>query len=252
MTEVLYKDVSRPRDARPLGILLGLSVLAGLKGIQTGLADIAFLNEPLDLPRRTDSDERIAELEKERDALLASLRFTSLNIKSFIPLYVKHLMDPAHPADYSYRYLQEEQRGVDDLRCLDAENRGSLDKYLRNIRAMEALTQLVDNLETLKKHRAENLQAGGAPIPTEVLGVRIGEFVLITSATEVLTEISLNIKKASPHPHTFIAAFTNGYVHYGAPAGDYARGGYEVMECLLAPEWQALFETKAADMLRRL
>jgi len=252
VTEVLYKDVSRPRDARPLGILLGLSVLEGLKSIRTGPAEITIINEPLELPRRTDSDQRIAELEKERDALLESLRFTSLNIKSFIPLYFKHLMDPAHPADYSYRYLQEKQIGIDDLRCLDVENRRNMDKYLRNIRAMEALTQLVDNLETLKKHRAENLQAGGASIRTEVLGVRIGEFVLITSATEVLTEISLNIKEASPYPHTFIAAFTNGYVHYGAPAGDYARGGYEVMECLLAPEWQALFETKAADVLRRL
>ncbi len=252
VTEVLYKDVTRPRDARPLGMMLGLSVLKAVREIQTAPAAIKVINEPLELPRRTDSAARIVDLEKERDELLASLRFSSLNLKSFIPLYLKHLADPDHPADYSYRYLQEEQRGADDLRSMDRENRRFLDKYLHNIRAMEALTQVVDNLETLKKHRAENEAAGGKPIPTELMGVRVGDFVLLTSATEVLTEISLNIKRASPHPHTFIAAFTNGYLHYGAPASDYPRGGYEVMECLLAPEWQEVFEKKAAEVLARL
>jgi hypothetical protein len=252
VTEVLYKDVTRARDARPLGMMLGLSVLKAVREIETSDAEIQVLNESVELPRRTDSDQRIAELEKERDELLASLRFTSLNIKTFVPLYIKYLSDPVHPADYSYRYLQEEQRGVDDLKWLDADNRRNLEKYLRNVRAMEALTQLVDNLETLKKHRAENEEAGGKPIPTEMMGVKIGDFTLLTSATEVLTETSLKIKKASPHGQTFIAAFTNGYLHYGAPASDYPRGGYEVMECLLAPEWEGIFERKALEILGKL
>ncbi len=252
VTEVLYKDVTRPRDARPLGMMLGLSVLQAARKIRTGPASVTVINEPVALPRRVDSDACIAGLERERDELLASLRFTSLNLKAFVPLYLRHLMDPAHPGDYSYRYLQEEARGVDDLRQMDAENRRSLDKYLHNIRAMEALTQIVDNLETLKKHREENAHAGGMPIATEMMGVRVGDFVLITSATEVLTEVSLEVKRSSPHAFTFVAAFTNGYLHYGAPATDYPRGGYEVMECLLAPEWQGVFETKAADILARL
>lgn len=252
VTELLYKDVTRPRDARPLGMMLGLSVLKALKTIHPGDAELRLVRESLELPRRSDSDQRIAELERERDEALASLRFSSLNLKSFIPLYLKHLMDPEHPADYSYRYLREQQMGVDDLELLDADNRRCLDRYLENIRTMEALTQMVDDIETLKKHRAENDEAEGQPIPTEVTGVRIGEFVLVTSATEVLTEVSLNIKRASPHPLTFVAAFTNGYLHYGAPAGDYARGGYEVRECLLAPEWQDVFEQTAASVLARL
>ena len=252
VTEVLYKDMTRPRDARPLGMMLGLSVLKAVRAIKTAPAHVRVVNEPLELPRRIDSAERIRAMEKERDELLASLRFTSLNIKSFVPLYLKHLMDPAHPADYSYRYLQEEQRGVDDLRLMDRENQRCLDKYLHNIRVMEALTQIVDGLDTLKKHQAENEEAGGKPIRTEVMGVRVGDFVLLTSATEVLTEVSLNIKKASPHALTCVAAFTNGYLHYGAPASDYPRGGYEVVECLLGPDWQEAFEKKAAEVLKKL
>lgn len=253
VTELLYKDVNRPRDARPLGMMLGLSVLKAVRGIETtSSASICLINESIELPRRSDSAARISERECERAELLASLRFTSLNLKSFLPLYMKHLADPTHPADYSYRYLQEEALGVEDLNYMDAENRRNIDKYLRNIRVMERLTLLADDIETLKKHALENVGAGGQPIVTEVMGVKVGEFVLITSATEVSTEIALHIKKSSPHPHTYISAFTNGYLHYGSPASDYVKGGYEVTECLLAPEWEKIYEGKALNILGRL
>lgn len=49
-----------------------------------------------------------------------------------------------------------------------------------------------------------------------------------------------------------MAAFSNGYLHYGAPAEYYDKGGYEVTECLLAPEWQAIYEAKAIELLNRL
>lgn len=49
-----------------------------------------------------------------------------------------------------------------------------------------------------------------------------------------------------------MAGFTNGYLHYGPPAAAYGQGGYEVTECLLAPEWQALYEKTAAGILARL
>ncbi|HEX7010081.1 MAG TPA: hypothetical protein VF184_08865 [Phycisphaeraceae bacterium] len=43
---------------------------------------------------------------------------------------------------------------------------------------------------------------------------------------ELLTEVGLNLKKASGFEHTMIAAFSNGCMHYGAPAADYDKGGY--------------------------
>lgn len=252
ITEVLYKDVNRPRDAEPLGVILGLSALKAFTDIHTGPAKLAVITETVDFPRRTDSPERIASLQHEQTELLESLRFTSLNLKTFLPLYIKYALDPDHPSDYSYRYLQAQQRDSDELAAMDAENRENIRKYLNNIRAMEKLARIQDKIATLRFHQALNHEAGTATIPAEIQGIRIGDFVLVTCPAEVLVQVGLNIKQASPHEHTFIAAFTNGYMHYGPPAADYPKGGYEVTECLLAPAWQQLFEHKANDILRRL
>jgi hypothetical protein len=252
ITEILYKDVNRPKDSEPLGTMLGLSTLEGIRGIQTGDATLSVVNESLPLPRRTDVPERVEALRAEQDELLASLRSTSLNLKTFLPLYIKHALDPDHPSYYSYRYLQAEKMGTDELAGIDAENRRNIDKYLSNIRAMEKLARIQDKIGTLLKHKAYNDASGEATIDTEVMGVKIGDCVLISSPTEMLVEVGLNVKKASPYEHTFISAFSNGYIHYGPPACEYDKGGYEVTECLLAPEWQELYETKADEVIRKL
>ena len=252
VTEVLYKDANRPRDAEPVGVMLGLSALRAIGNIRTRDADLNVASATVELPRRTDSEERIAELEQEQATLLASLRGTSLNWRSFLPLYLKHALNPEFPTDYSYRYLHAEQIGSNELRALDAGNRGLLEKYLSNIHVMERLARNQDRIATLKVHQTINRESGETTIHTEVQGIRIGDCVLVTSPAEVCVEVGLNVKRASPYEHTFVAAFSNGYVHYGAPAGDYAMGGYEVTECLLAPEWQEIFEKTAAEVIARL
>ena len=252
ITAVLYKDTSQPRDAERFGTMLGLSTLDALKNIRTGEATLNVINEPLLLPRRTDSDQRIAALQEEQARLLRSLRGTSLNLKTFLPLYIKHALDPERPSYYSYRYLQSEQTGSDDLSGIDAQNRGHMAKYLRNIHTMEKLARNQDRIATFERHKAINKVAGEPSVATEVQGIRIGDFFLITSPAEVLVEVGLNVKNASPHKHTFMAAYSNGYIHYGPPAADYDKGGYEVVECFIAPEWQELYERKANDVLRRL
>jgi neutral ceramidase len=78
----------------------------------------------------------------------------------------------------------------------------------------------------IKKHQELNDQAGVPTIPAEVQGIKIGDCVLITSPAELLVEIGLNLKKASPYECTLVAPFSNGYMHYGAPADAYSRGGY--------------------------
>ncbi|MEW6355576.1 MAG: hypothetical protein AB1696_04560 [Planctomycetota bacterium] len=252
VTEVLYKDVTRPRDAEPVGAMLGLSTLKALRDIQTKDADLSVASETVELPRRTDIPARIEELEQEQAALLKSLRSTSLNIRTFLPLYIKYALNPQYPSDYSYRYMHAEQIGADDLAALDAENRKNIEKYLSNIYAMEKLARIQDKIATHKRHQAINRDSGEETVRTEVQGIRIGDFVLVTSPAEVLTEVGLNVKRASPFEYTFVAAFSNGYVHYGPPAGDYERGGYEVTECFLAPEWQQIFEKTAGEVIRRL
>ena len=135
---------------------------------------------------------------------------------------------------------------------MDSLNQRNIKKYLRNIYAMEKLARIEDDIATLKKHQAINDDSGEPTVPAEVQGIKIGDFVLITSPAEVLVKIGLNVKKASPYKHTFMAAFSNGYLHYGPPANDYGRGGYEVTECLLAPQWQKIYEQKAREIIRRL
>ena len=56
----------------------------------------------------------------------------------------------------------------------------------------------------------------------------------------------------SPCGPPLVAGCSNGYVHDGPPADAAARGGYEVTECRLAPEWQALYEAKAKEILGKL
>jgi len=250
--DVSFKDFKRPRDIEPLGVALGLAVLEALRMVETGDADLSVITETIALPRRTDIPERIGELEREQSRLLASLRFTCLNFKAFLPLYLEHALHPEHPADYSYRYLQEESVRADGLRAMDAHTRSCVEKYLANIRAMEKLARIQDDIATLEHHRALNDAAGEPTISAEVQGIRIGKCVLITSSAELLVEVGLNIKRRSPYEHTFVVAYSNGYIYYGAPAADYSKGGYEVTECLLAPEWQEIYERKASEIISRL
>ena len=252
ITDVFFKDFNRPRDTEPLGTMLGLGTLKVLKDIRTKDAKLSVISETIKLPRRTDIPERIKSLQTEQTELLESLRFTTLSIKTFLPLYIKHALNPDFPLDYSYRYLQSEKIGADELSAMDSFNRRNIEKYLKNIYAMEKLARIQDKITTLKKHQAINDEAGEATISAEVQGIKIGDCVLITAPIEVLVEVGLNVKKASPYKHTFIAAYSNGYIHYGPPAADYSKGGYEVTECLLAPQWQQIYEKKANEIIRKL
>lgn len=60
---------------------------------------------------------------------------------------------------------------------------------------------------------------------------------------EMLAEVGFNVKRASPFARTYVISNSNGYLVtcYSPPASYYGRGGYEVTECLLAPEWEAVF-----------
>lgn len=249
VTEVLYKDVNRPRDSEPIGTMLGLSTLNALREIKTAEAKLRVISETILLPRRTDIPERLESLRQEQTELLQSLRSTSLNLKTFLPLYIKYALSPDYPADYAYRYLHAESIGTKELAAMDSENKNNIEKYLNNIRAMEKLTRIQEKIATLKRHQAINDEAGEPTISAEVQGIKIGDCVLITAPIEVLTEVGLNVKNASPYPHTFVVPFSNGYMHYGAPAEAYDRGGYEVTECLLAPEWQKIYEKKANEII---
>ena len=251
---VLYKDVDHPRHAEPLGNMLGISTLRALRAVKTKAdARLAVFNEMLTLPR-ADLAERIVAQEAEQLRLVQSLKGTSLNLKTFLPLVVKYNLSPEFPSGYSHRYLHEQQIGRDDLAKMDATNRANIQQYIQNIHTMEQLTRTQTNLALLRKHQADNVAAGKRTIDVEVAGLRIGDLTLITFPGELTVQIGLNIKQKSPHERTFVAGYTNGYIYY-SPTAEQLRnvgGAQEDSDCILAPEWQALFETKAADILKRL
>ena len=251
---VLYKDVNNPRSAEPLGNMLGLSTLKGIRKTKTRKdGRMTLINETLKLPR-ANLVERIAAMESERDRLLRSLKGTSLNLKTFLPLAVKYSLSREFPSYYSHRYLHEKKMGRNHLARLDAENRRNMQQYIKNIHTMEKLTRLQTNLILLNKRRATKLAAASRTLDVEVVGLRIGDFVLITFPGELTVQIGLNIKKKSPHKRTFVAGYTNGYIYYTPTAEQLQNVGraQEDSDCLVAPEWQKMFEDKVAEILKKL
>lgn len=251
---VLYKDVAHPRDAEPLGNMLGLSTMRAAKQIKTqDRAALKVVNETLQLPR-VDFTSRIQALEAEQARLVKSFAGTSLNLKTFVQLLVNHGLSADFPSYYSHRYLHDQQLGRDPFQRLDAENRRNMEQYLRNVYTMEELTKVQTNLALLRMHQAQYVAANSKTLDAELVGLRVGEFVLTTFPGELTAQIGLNLKKASPHPLTFVAGYSNGYIYYSPTAEQLQNKGWAQEDCdtLLAPEWQPIYERKAAALLKGL
>ena len=249
-----YKGVHSPRDAEPLGDMLGLSALKAARKVACrDRAALRVINETVALPR-ADIPPRIAALEAEQARLLDSLQGTSLNLKTFVPLYVKYQVSPAFPSADSHAYRHGESIGRDDLAKLDAANRANIEQYIANIRVMEELTRVRTNLALLKMHLAQTVAAGKPTIEVEVVGLRIGDFVLVTAPGELTVQTGLDLKKRSPHELTFVSGYTNGYIYYMPTAEQLRNPGHAQEDCdtLVAPEWQAIFEARALEILRKL
>tara|TARA_R110002073_G_scaffold64719_19_gene161983 strand:+ start:8221 stop:9774 length:1554 start_codon:yes stop_codon:yes gene_type:complete len=251
---VMYKDVENVRSAEPLGNMLGLSALQALRKIECREdARFKWVSETLALPRG-DRSERIFQLEAEQQRLMKSLGGTSLNLKTFLPLVVKYNLSGEFPAYYSHRYLLDDKLGRNDLSRLDAENRRNMNAYINNIHTMEELTRVNTNLALLRKHQQSLVDSGKRTIDVELAAVRVGDFVLTTFPGELTVRIGLNIKERSPHSHTFVAGYTNGYIYYAPTADQLANvgGAQEDSDCILDPQWQQVYEVKVAEMLGKL
>lgn len=253
LNPVRYKDVSHPRHAEPLGNMLGLSVLRTVRAITTADGPLKVIRETIALPR-ADHAERIEALQAEQARLVKSFKGTSLNLKTFLELTNKYNLSKEFPSYDAHLYLTEKAQGRSDLLKLDEANRRNLQAYMDNALTTEKLTRVQANLALLQKHQATNLAAGRRPLEVELVGVRVGEFVLITFPGELTVEVGLNVKKASPHKSTFVAGYTNGYIYY-TPTAEQLRnrgGAQEDSDCLLAPEWEKVFYARVAELLKTL
>ena len=250
-----YKAVSHPPKAEPLGAMLGLSVMRVARHLQTSHdAGLKLESTKLEIPRAADFEKRIAALEAKRLRLAASIQGTNLDFKSFLPLLIQHRLSPEGPSGHVQQYLREQAGGAEDLLKFDKDNQAALEACLRNIEVMEALGRLNANLALLKKHHAQTLAAGSKGLEVEVCGLRVGDFRLITFPGELTVQVGLNIKKAAPHGHSFVAGYTNGYIYYAPTAAQRKNTGHAQEDCdtLVAPEWQALFEARALELLKKL
>ena len=137
---------------------------------------------------------------------------------------------------------------------MDAQNRSRMKAYVHNIYTMEELSRIGTNLRLLKLHQQQNLDAASRTLTVEVIGLRIGDFVMVTFPGELTVRIGLKIKAAANHDLTFVAGYTNGYIYY-APTAEQLRnvgGAQEDSDCILAPQWEALFHKQVAHLLDRL
>jgi hypothetical protein len=142
--------------------------------------------------------------------------------------------------------------GRNDMAVMDSINRADVDNYRNNIYIMEELTRVNENLSLLRMHQEE--AAGRKTIHVEIMGIKIGDFVLITFPGELSVQIGISIKEKSPFEYTFVAGYSNGYIFY-APTAEQLRntgGAQEDCDTNLAPEWQKLYEEKVSEILNRL
>jgi hypothetical protein len=252
---VHYKEVNRAPDAEPLGNLLGARVLEATKKLAVAPGgELAVKQRVISLPRAADYQRRIDAIEAERNRLVGSLKGTNINFKTFLPLLIQQRLDPEFPSAYAQGYLHDRNLGRDGLARLDAENRSQVEAYLANIQIMEQLTRLNTNLALLRMHQAKANAVAARTLEVEMCALRIGDFKLVTFPGELTVEIGLNIKRAAHDPRAFVAGYTNGYIYYTPAVEQRTNTGYaqEDCDCMVAPEWQKIFETNALEMLRGL
>ena len=250
--EIAQMDNDHPAWEAGFGVTLGQSVIDAHRNARPTEAVLRVASEVVAFPLRKDISNEVAALREEQAKLLASTRYTNLDFKTFLPLYLKYALHPQHPQTHSYRYLQARGTGNPNFDALDVRNRTAIAKYLESLQAMEKMARNEEKIATLLRHQEVIDTLGTTEVAAEVQGVRIGDCVYITAPMEVLTETGLTIKKSSPFPHTFVASDTNGYLHYAPPASYYPRGGYESTECLLDPEWEPRFHAAVERIFVRL
>ncbi len=252
IAEVNKCDIEQTRGSAEFGEKLGKSILEGYGKITTGPTNLKVVTKNAEFPFRTDIPDIIASLKQEQAEMQASLRYTSLDFKAFLPLYLKYKLHPEYPSHWAYRYLQARDCGNRDFEKMDERNKVAVEKYLDSLHKMEMMARNEEKIATLTKHQEIIGEIGTATVPAEIKGIKVGECVLITAPMEVLSEVGFNVKKISPFKYTYIVSIANGYLHYSPPASYYPRGGYEVTECLLAPEWEKVFMKTVENIFREL
>jgi len=108
-------------------------------------------------------------------------------------------------------------------------------------------------LELPGKQRNETtIEKDYPPTPLNITAARVGDIAFVGIGCEVLTEIGMAIKAASPYKHTFVISHCNGAAGYLPPEHLYVEGGYEIRSSPFAPQAADIVVKQAVKMLHEL
>lgn len=108
-------------------------------------------------------------------------------------------------------------------------------------------------LELPGKPRNETaIEKDHPPTLLNITAGRIGGIAFVGIGCEVLTEVGMAIKVASPYKHTFVITHCNGAGGYLPPKHLYVEGGYEIKSSPFAPAAADIVVKQALKMLHGL
>jgi neutral ceramidase len=126
----------------------------------------------------------------------------------------------------------------------------------RDIGDLSASGDIVSAFVTLElpgKARGELEIKKDCPLtPFNISAARVGDISFVGLGGEVLTEIGMSIKAASPFKFTFVITHCNGAAGYLPPEHLYIEGGYEISSSPFAPKAADMVVKQAVKMLHEL
>jgi hypothetical protein len=90
------------------------------------------------------------------------------------------------------------------------------------------------------------------PMPYNLTAAKVGDIAFVGLGGEVLTEIGMSIKAASPFKFTFVITHCNGAAGYLPPEHLYVEGGYEISSSPFSPKAADMVVKQAVKMLHEL
>lgn len=103
-----------------------------------------------------------------------------------------------------------------------------------------------------KPRNEDKIEKDYPPTPLNITAARVGDITFVGIGCEVLTEIGMAIKAASPYKHTFVISHCNGAAGYLPPEHLYVEGGYEIRSSPFAPQAADIVVKQAVKMLHEL
>jgi len=107
-------------------------------------------------------------------------------------------------------------------------------------------------LELPGKSQEQDSAKNDSPTSLNISAARVGDIAFVGIGCEVLTEIGMSIKAASPCKHTFVITHCNGAAGYLVPEHLYIEEGYEVRSSPFGPKAADMVVKEAVRMLHGL